>query len=298
MAKIESGSSPQAVLQGAQHILFVEGTIGGLDVTVLSELLSPKLRVEPLGPSFSIRSAASALHEFHPHYWFVIDRDDWDDATVESSWRDFPNPNADNLLIWRRKELENYFLEPAWFCLSTYVKKTATEAKIQTWLTREATKTLWLVAANRVLIRCRNAIKRSAGDLLKASDVEGCNREQVLDKLLASDIVLELRKATTVQLKQTLLRETFFDECKTLSGGRFPLAWGIGKWRDLMPAKTLFRSLVNQWAAVPDLAAERKPRLMGRAAERALAVNLLRNHPAAMPDDLRELKAILDRAIR
>lgn len=69
MVTVKTGASSQDVLQGAKHVLFVEGT---KDVAVLEKLLSPKLRVEPLGPSFSVRSVAKALRKFHPEYWFII----------------------------------------------------------------------------------------------------------------------------------------------------------------------------------------------------------------------------------
>lgn len=297
MAAIRTGVASQEVLQGARHFLFVEGTRDGLDVTVLHELLTPKLRVEPLGPSFSVRSVATALHQFHPEYWFVIDRDDWDDAVVNASWINFPDPAKDNLLIWRRKELESYFLDPAWVCNSRYRKPSTTPVALQSWLTAEASKVLLLESANRVLIAKRNRIKGCKGDLLVTKDIEGCTRDQVVEKLVASPLLASLASTTTAELAELQIRTAFDDEVAKLSGGVDPLAWGQGRWRDLISAKPLFRSMVNQWFEVPDHAEGGKARLTGRDAERAVAVDLLKNHQDTMPADFSELKRILDHVI-
>jgi hypothetical protein len=298
MLKIETGASPQAVLQSAQHVLFVEGGSEGLDVTVLEQLLAPKLRVEPLGPSYSVRSVATALHRHHPKYWFIIDRDEWDDQTVEATWASFPDPGQDNLLMWRRKELESYFLEPGWVCQSTYAKPKASEAVIEGWLQGEARRILWLEAANRVLISKRNHVKRCKGRLLTPGDVEGRGKEEVLALILASDLLFGLRKAVQSGLADSLVREAFAVECGVLTGERPDLAWGHGRWRDLMSAKALFSAMINQWFSVPDLARGGKARLSGHDAERAVAIDLLKNHSDMMPDDFEELRSILERLTR
>ena len=218
--RITTGTAPSGVLQSAQHILFVEGaTKEGLDVNVLEELVGPKLRVEPLGPSYSVRSVATALHPFHPHYWFVIDRDDWDDATIEKSWQTFPDPQKHNLLIWRRKELESYFLEPDWVCQSRYVRKDLDPDALKTWLAAEATKVLWLEAANRVLIAKRTAVKQCEGALFAASDLATCQTQaDVSRRLAASPLLASL--AQQVTLTEADIRAAFDDEVQHVGAAR------------------------------------------------------------------------------
>lgn len=297
MVTVRTGALPQDVLQGAKHVLFVEGTKDGLDVVVLERLLSPKLRVEPLGPSFSVRSVATALRQFHPEYWFVIDRDDWDDAAVEASWRRFPDPAYDNLLIWRKKELESYFLEPDWACRSRYLASSVSSDSLKTWLAAEAGGLLLLEAANRVLVKIRNSIKQSRAPLLTAAEVEGCTMAQVIQKLLDSPMLEMLAASMAVEVSEARVRTTFEDEVQHLSGGLLPLTWGTGRWRDLVSGKALFRSMVNRWFEVPDQRQDGKARLTGRDAERAVAVDLLLHHQDTMPADFSELKAVLDRVL-
>lgn len=294
MLTIQAGGSAQAVLQGAQHVLFVEGKKDGLDVTVLGELFTPKLRVEPLGPCFSVRSVAAALHEFHPKYWFVIDRDDWSDVVVEQSWANFPDPVHDNLLIWRRKELESYFLEPAWVCQSQYVGKRTSEDKVRAWIEENSSAVVYLNAANRVLVFHRNLIKHCQGELLSDCDVKGCSQAQVADKLVKSDLLMRLSSAVATDLTEQKIRDAFDRECELLTGGQVPLRWGTGRWRELIGAKAIFRTMVNRWFRVPDLAKGGSAHLTGRDAERALVVDLLKNHQEMMPSDLADLKVILD----
>lgn len=297
MVTVRTGASPQDVLQGAKHVLFVEGTKDGLDVAVLDKLLSPKLRVEPLGPSFSVRSVATALRQFHPEYWFVIDRDDWDDESVEASWRHFPDPAHDNLLIWRKKELESYFLEPDWACRSRYLALSASCDALKAWLAAEADHLLLLEAANRVLVKARNFIKHGHAPLLTVGEIEGCTKEQVILKLLDSPMLGELAASMAIELSEARVRNAFEDQVQLLSGGCLPLVWGMGRWRDLVSGKRLFRSMVNRWFEVPDLQKGGKSRLTGRDAERAVAVDLLLHHPDVMPADFSELKTALDRVL-
>jgi hypothetical protein len=297
MVRVRTGASPQDVLQGAKHILFVEGKRDGLDVAVLEKLLSPKLRVEPLGPSFSVRSVATALREFHPEYWFVIDRDDWADDKVEASWECFPDPAHDNLLIWRKKELESYFLEPDWVCRSRYLGSSASAEGLKKWRAGEADRLLWLEAANRVLIKSRSSIKQQKGALLTPGEVQGFNREQVVIKLLGSPLLASLGSSMAVELSEERLRAAFDEQVVCLSGGTQPLVWGQGRWRDLILAKAIFRTMVNRWFDVPDQSRAAGARLTGKDAERAVAVDLLLHHQDAMPTDFSELKKVLNRVL-
>ena len=54
------------------------------------------------------------MYPHHPTYYFLIDRDHHDIDFINRSWYNFPDPNTHNLLIWRKREIENYFLEPNW----------------------------------------------------------------------------------------------------------------------------------------------------------------------------------------
>ena len=62
MLKVKTGIRPEEVRGQVQHILFVEGSDNkSVDPKVLNELFSNGVRIEPLGPSYSVRSVAEAL---------------------------------------------------------------------------------------------------------------------------------------------------------------------------------------------------------------------------------------------
>ncbi len=293
MVKVRENVPASDVLNNAKHILFVEGTPTGLDVTVLRELV-PRVRVEPLGPSLSVQSVATALHPFHPDYWFIVDRDDLADSVVELSWQRFPNPDENNLLIWRRKELESYFLEPAWVRSSKYWNKPSDdESVLIAWLEQEATAVLWFEAAKRVVLSKRNAVKRLDAPLFKLGEIRGLSRDDVIQRLIESPAIHALRSLQSVGLEDTQLRAAFGDEVQVLSDGVTPLKIGKGRWRELIGAKALFSQMINQFYLVPDLANPAGPPLSGRDAERAVAVDLLRNHSEFMPHDFAELSKFL-----
>lgn len=112
--RVEDSVRPEQVRQSARHTLFVEGARDdAFDPTVLKRLFG-MITVKALGPSHHIRAAAEAMYAHHPEHYFIIDRDFHDDTDVERTWSRFPDPEFSNLLMWRRRELENYFIEPAY----------------------------------------------------------------------------------------------------------------------------------------------------------------------------------------
>ena len=188
--KVTRGGPAQEVNQGARHVLFVEGGPEGLDVTVLRALTD--LRVEGLGASNFVESVARAMREFHPEYWFIRDRDDLGDDVVERSWASFPDPARDNLLVWRRTELESYFLEPEWLARSRYFKPTATARDVEAWITSEAGKTIWIEAAKSVFLGIRSDARAEASTSWSSREFTGLTRAEVVARLVALPSVATL----------------------------------------------------------------------------------------------------------
>ncbi|MDD2815857.1 MAG: hypothetical protein PHP00_08975 [Thiotrichaceae bacterium] len=106
----------------------------------------------------NVRNAVQALIKAHPHYYFLIDRDDRNLETVESSWRDFPNPEKQNILIWRKRELENYFLDPNYLALSIFLKATPEQLKQE--ILETCKRRFYLDAANLTLMSIGNEIRQ------------------------------------------------------------------------------------------------------------------------------------------
>lgn len=296
MVAVDVGRKQSNVLQSAKHVLFVEGDEQSLDTNVLEELLGPRFAVKSLGGSQATRLVAKCLFKHHSDYWFVIDRDHWADKDVEQSWQDFPNPEKHNLLIWRRKELENYFLEPAWLAQSEYLKSKPkpTEDSITKSLEKTATKLVYQEAANRTLIAVRHGIKSYECDLLSFSSHPSQSEAEAA--LLAHPALQNWSSQVQGQTNANALKERFQAECKALTGGSSSLKMGIGQWRERLSGKELFHGLVNKFFVVPKF--KNGPELLlGRQAALVVAKNLVKNHPAQIPADLIELKRMLETAL-
>ncbi|WP_236861736.1 hypothetical protein, partial [Candidatus Magnetominusculus xianensis] len=83
MISVQVGGSPDLARQGrARHRLFVEGGDGDIvDSEFLKIFLHSVIDIYAMGPSFHLKSVATALYPYHPDYYFLIDRDHHDDQT-------------------------------------------------------------------------------------------------------------------------------------------------------------------------------------------------------------------------
>ena len=185
MIQVRTGIRAEEVRAGGEHVLFVEGSEdGSLDQAALRALLRGTLRIETMGPAYSVRSAAQALARHHPRYYFLIDRDHYDDAFVERSWQNFPDPETDNLLVWRRREIENYFLDPAFLAESAYCQ--AEESELTTTLVAAAQERLFLDVANSVVSSIREEQKWTWIEHF-TNPADFASKEAALDRLVAEE---------------------------------------------------------------------------------------------------------------
>lgn len=160
MIAVKKGIRAEEVRLGSQHVLFVEGRdTDAVDPKVLNEFFEDRIRIETLGPSFSVRSVAEALFIHHPTYYFLIDRDHHDGDFIERCWKNFPDPGTHNLLVWRRREIENYFLEPAYLFQSQYCQVSQDELKRK--VLQFANERLFLDVANLVITSIREELKKT-----------------------------------------------------------------------------------------------------------------------------------------
>lgn len=285
-------------LRFGAHVLWVEGQSAGtsresLDVAVLSELLGDtKIAVDGLGTSANVRAAADALYRFHPEYYFLIDRDHYEDDLVDRAWERFPDSNTSNILIWRRRQIENYFLDADYFARSRFV--TCGVEDIQRRLLDEAKRRVYFDAANLVIIDVREEVKRRGIQCF--TDPNSLATAQAAEAaLLALPQWSEKMTLTQTLLSGASLRDRFHDMLQRLTGGSPVLTLGTGRWLDLMEGKPLFRHLVNHCCSVVDL---RGTRVTGREAEQAVAKHLARLPEDQLPADFRRLRALVSNKLR
>ena len=239
---------PEEVRFGAQHVLYVEGDKNSLDIKILSRLFSDlppqigSLQIEPLGPSFSIKSVAQALYSYHPTYYFLIDRDHRDIECVNRCWRNFPAPDTYNLLIWRKREIENYFLEPSYLVQSRFCQ--VEQGDLEQKILQSATKRLFLDVANHVIISIREELKENWIENFSNPD-DFSSKEIALEKLKhASEFA---RHRTNVEQKVSVeeVEHRFGERLEAMTDGRDQLAFGVGDWLAMVQGKKVFAEVVN-----------------------------------------------------
>ena len=293
MINVTTGIRAEQVRLQGQHVLFVEGRDqDSVDPKVLNALFSGGLRIEPLGPSFSVRSVAEALHPHHPTYYFLIDRDHHEHDFVEGCWENFPDPNTDNLLVWRRREIENYFLEPQYLVRSKYCR--VSEKRLGESILYFANQRLFLDIANHVVISIREELKRNWINKFTNPD-EFSTRDNALLKLKTANEFDQHRINVCDKVSTEEVERRFADFLDRMTGGQDEIVFGAGEWLHLIQGKKVLAQVVNsQCFQVPTTDGNT---LTGREKLNEVVKDLLLEDAAVQPDDFMALKDLIDRRV-
>jgi len=291
MIQVVRGIYPEDIRQSGRHVLFVEG-IGGdsFDPQIIGELFDRMIRIRPLGPSYSVKSVAEALHPFHPTYYFLIDRDyHHNDDFVGRCWDNFPDPATHNLLVWRYREIENYFLEPDYLAYSDFlvVSRDALEDKIR----RFCQQRLYLDAANHVIVSIREELKRNwIQKFTNASEFS--TRDQALARLHNAEAFKIFKSDVAAATDKDDIEHRFDDILNIMTNGSGQLEFGKGKWLEMTQGKKVFLQIVNsECFKVKDLEGRL---LQGKDKISQVAKNLLRKEFAKQPGDFQKLKTLVE----
>ena len=293
MINVTTGIRAEEVRLQGQHVLFVEGRDqDSVDPKVLNALFSGGLRIEPLGPSFSVRSVAEALHPHHPTYYFLIDRDHHEHDFVEGCWENFPDPNTDNLLVWRRREIENYFLEPQYLVRSKYCQ--VSEKRLGESILYFANQRLFLDIANHIVISIREELKRNWINKFTNPD-EFSTRGNALLKLKTANEFDQHRINVCDKVSTEEVERRFADFLDRMTGGQDEIVFGAGEWLHLIQGKKVLAQVVNsQCFQVPTTDGNT---LTGREKLNEVVKDLLLEDAAVQPDDFMALKDLIDRRV-
>jgi hypothetical protein len=293
MITIRHEPRAEEVRQSASHTLFVEGKHAeAFDQEVLQELLRRMITVKSMGPSFHVRSVAEALHKHHPQYYFLIDRDHHDDTVVENSWRNFPDPSEWNLLIWKRRELENYFLDPRYSRESKWLN--ASEEELREVVRKTCQTQLFLDAANRVIVTVREDLKQNWIEKFKrVSDFR--SREAAVTKLNSIAEFRNQKNKVARILSPRQIQGLFDQAMNDLSGAGTKLEYGRGRWLELMEGSRALPNVVGRCFKVHD---REKHVVQGSDAIKEVAKSLVRLDLTNQPDDFQKLYQLIEKRVR
>jgi hypothetical protein len=297
MSTVQTAGQAKEINGRAGHWLFVEGKDNeAFDPVVLKALLLandlPAVNVGALGSCDDIRQAAKAMVHQHPSYYFLIDRDGRSHDFVSKSWRSFPDLTTYNLLVWRRRELENYFLDPSYLKASQYLVKSEDElaAKIQ----KIAQQRLFLDAANLVLLELRDGLMSPPEAAFRQPE-QFQDRSAALAQLLQCQGLSE-KKAKTAKLVESSYIESRFDAwLNRMTAGRTTLEYGCGEWLDLMSGKEMFNAVVNEAFKVKKIDGSL---LTGKDKNKEVVRKLLELPLNSQPQDFQELVNLIKQRVQ
>lgn len=204
----------------------------------------------------------------------------------------FDPSQGHNLLIWRKKELENVFLAPDWLAHSQYRKSGFTAESLREEIRTVMQGRLWPELVKRVLAKVRFELKAARRKKGKDQEAAPTSRAEAEAAVVHSEALVELRKRTGLCLSESKLRERFDAEVQVITGGLESLCWGTGRWLELLSGKGALKSLINSHFRVP----AKHPRADGThealAVDDALvsvAEDLFTHHQKHMPQDFHDL---------
>lgn len=289
---LQTDVAPEAFGQRAERRLYVEGEPDSIDREVVSILTKGLgLSISSLGTSSNIRVAVNALHADHPTYAYLIDRDYLDTPLVEDAWRDFPNPNKGNLLIWRKRSIENYFLDVEWLSKSNLFVQEKKAYLIQK-LERVARERVFLDAANLTVGIAR-------GTLFKNSMTFDNNAQRY--RSLAEGKAALLARQEWQSIPETIASafahrniETIYENfvADMLGPAAVVPKYGHGTWADCMDAKPLANAIFESSAfKVPSNSGARK---LSALEKRSAIVRDLIESGVGLPNDFTEVRRMLE----
>lgn len=296
MPKIQYGVAPEDFNQSAKRTLFVEGD---LDESCLKELLKKNnlaLSVKKLGKASDIMAVARSLYEYHPEYYFLVDRDYETQEMVEKSWKSFPDPETQNILIWPKRELENYFIDPEYLKLALKSGENITlkpNKYIEVQLLKLAKQRLVSDAINIVMRKLKVSVKQQFVDDLWNP------QHNYTDKNLESKIGEYIQKIKALygtqvepQLDVSKIMNQYAQLKQAMLGeGQTELAIGQGTWLDDISGKEIFAQLVNNCFTVKDQ--DDNEILDLREKQKFIIKALLSLDETSQPEDFQRLLKIL-----
>ncbi len=287
--------------QEASHKIFVEGNKNSLDPTLLKILLAQNglsnIDVSPMGGCENIHGAALALYPHHSTYYFLIDRDHRTSEYVEKFWENFPNPDTHNLLIWRKHEFENYFINPDYIQQSKYL--TVSNIKLKKNIQAACNQRIFLDAVNLTTRILDEKTQKISIPTFKATGQrKNCEIEDFKDQKSGENQLLNLphfleRSSEVTELLHTHnIQKIYSDHIQELTGGKFPLEYGIGTWLEEMAGKEILTEIFDSCFRVKEASGKtiQKPEFKYRYFIKDLLRKPLEQQPADFQQLVEKLK--------
>lgn len=302
MTDTKDGNSSEEV-RGKRFTLFVEGEKdSSIDALILEILLGDSgtifvknedIRVKTLGGCSTIKSAAGAMHKIYPNYFFLIHRDYHTKEFVDKCREDFPDPNKKNLLVWRRTEIENYFLDPDYLVRSRFC--CSSPGELERKILDISSKRLFLDAANHLVMTINDKFKTTNAETF-SNPAEFSDKNAALEKLETVRESFENHAADLVRIISMDEIQGLYDSfLSDMTGNREELAFGVGSWLEMTAGKEILDEVVVNSECF-DFPRD-KPDFRGKDKDKkkleAVIRDVLSRGEESLPDDFRAVRALI-----
>ena len=237
-------------------IVFSEGRDSSIDKIVLESLLSdlPKPpKICPLGTSFHLKSASDAfkysvsddLNNYTQNWCFIIDRDHHTYDDINKEWNNLKKGKAPKLLYWRKKEIENYLLDPSLLKKSDLLIDYTIE-DLKHKIVKYANRYLYMFAVNQVIIQVREELKgcwiKLYKDFGQFKNFEDSIKQLTKNKCFEKHLNRHGELITIESLKQNVIKALI----DYTGNEQYCIEWGKGTWQDLMPGHELLYGVLSE----------------------------------------------------
>lgn len=294
--------NPDEIEQDAKYVLFVEGQNGtSFDREIIHTFLTDNellIKVQALGSCRPMQQAALALYTYNPDYFFLIDRDDnYSDNMINKNWENFPDPNFQNLLIWRCRELENYFLFPEYISQSQWFRRTYSQEKLRKLILEEANKRVYLDALNIAIMRLRSNLEHNGIESLSDKKLKECtNKTNTLSMFWETENLKISRERIIDKLEDANFIKEFDNVLENLFGeGQTELTFGMGKWLQMINPKPILDTVLGRCFEVKNA---KDKVVIGTERKLQVAKDLVRMPLAKQPEDFQELYRKISERLR
>ena len=217
----------------------------------METLFDKKLPIDRLGSRNILIGGAKAFFPIEPYFYFLIDRDHHSDLDVEDYWRKFPVANEPNILIWRRKELENYLIDPDLFCTSSGVK--ASKDEVTSRLLEIVQSSLYFDTARLIVSEIRSDFEKWGNQVWKEfnqTKSSHINASKSIEYL--SDIIKQLETPQFIKISTLpFLNVKYHEKLNIMTGGADSIQIGKGRWLELIQGKLVFDKLFSEFFKMP-----------------------------------------------
>jgi hypothetical protein len=298
MMMVQAQSPPRPNVEQHKKVVHVEAQdIEQDEYKAFSFLLGDKIEVLPFQGNKSLFAAAQAFANTQPNWYFIVDRDYTPTVKVEERWENFPH--GCKVLMWRKREFENYLLNPEWIHAGLLKMKENDELSgkipsvktIETHIV-ECANERWLNDAIHYVLHKQvqsfNLAIPNAnvfGDCKTLEEFNTSLNVEIanLEKRLEHSFSGELRRNIVSGFQEHLALLAGVQYSELMETPKFQLKWGQGEWQTYLSGKEIWTAVTRKFLKTKARRKKLVEAMFGQLSDDSL-----------YPEDFKEVKRLLN----